>query len=61
MLAWTVFGAAIVAALGAGAALVRYRYRTAIAADSERPDSERPGSQAEVSPNVPGSPVGRGH
>ncbi len=52
VLAWTAFGAAIVAALGAGAALVRYRNRTAVAADSERPDSE-----AEARPNVPGSPV----
>jgi dihydroxyacetone kinase len=57
VLAWAAFGAAIVAALGAGAAVVRDRYRAAIAADSERPDSERTGSQAEASPNGPGSPV----
>jgi dihydroxyacetone kinase len=56
-LGWVAFGAAIVAALGAGAAVVRYRYRTAITADSERPDSERTGSKAEAHPNVPGSPV----
>jgi dihydroxyacetone kinase len=56
-LGWVAFGAAIVAALGAGAAVVRYRYRTAIAVDGERPDSERTGSKAEVHPNGPGSPV----
>ena len=40
MLTWSVLGAAIVAALGAGAAVARYRYRTAIAADSETADEE---------------------
>jgi trimeric autotransporter adhesin len=57
VLAWTALGAAILAAVGAGAALARYRYRAAISADSERPDSERPGSKAEAHPNAPVSPV----
>jgi hypothetical protein len=57
VLGWTAFGAAILAAVGAGAAVARYRYRTAIAADSEQPDSMRPGGQAEDRPNAPASPV----
>jgi hypothetical protein len=57
VLAWTALGAGILAAVGAGAAIVRYRYRAAIAADSERPDSERPGSKAEVRPDASASPV----
>ena len=57
VLGWTAFGAAILAALGAGAALVRYRYRTAIAADGEQPDSERTGSKAEARPDAPASPA----
>jgi hypothetical protein len=40
VLAWTALGAAIAAALGAAAAVARYRYRTAIAADSETADEE---------------------
>jgi len=40
VLAWTALGAAIAAALGATAAVARYRYRTAIAADSETADEE---------------------
>lgn len=40
MLTWSVLGAAVLAALGAGAAVARYRYRTAIAADSETADEE---------------------
>ena len=40
MLTWSVLGASIVAALGAGAAVARYRYRAAIAADSETADEE---------------------
>lgn len=39
-LTWSVLGAAILAAAGAAAVLVRYRYRTAIAADSETADEE---------------------
>jgi len=52
VLGWTAFGAAILAAVGAGAAVARYRYRMAIAADSEQPDSK-----AEDRPNGPASPV----
>ena len=40
MLTWSVLGVSIVAALGAGAAVARYRYRAAIAADSETADEE---------------------
>jgi trimeric autotransporter adhesin len=40
MLTWSVLGASILAALGAAAAVGRYRYRTAIAADSETADEE---------------------
>jgi hypothetical protein len=40
VLTWSLLGAAILAALGAGAAVARYRYRTAIAADSETADEE---------------------
>jgi hypothetical protein len=57
VLTWSVLGAAILAALGAGAALARRRYRAAIAADSEATDeevlSDSSGSQA-----VPDSPDG---
>ena len=51
VLTWTALGAAILAAVGAGAAVARYRYRAAIAADSETPDN------AESRPNAPASPV----
>jgi hypothetical protein len=37
---WSLLGAAILAALGAAAAAARYRYRAAIAADSETADEE---------------------
>ena len=57
VLAWTAFGAAILAAVGAGAALARYRYRAAMTADSDRPGSDRPGSKAEDGQNAPASPV----
>jgi len=40
MLTWSVLGGSILAAVGAAAALVRYRYRAAIAADSETADEE---------------------
>jgi hypothetical protein len=40
VLTWSVLGAAILAAVGAGVAVARYRYRTAIAADSEAADEE---------------------
>ncbi len=59
MLTWSVLGAAILAALGAAAAVARYRYRAAIAAESEEADEEvladSAGSQA-----APASPDGRG-
>jgi trimeric autotransporter adhesin len=37
---WSVLGASVLAALGAAAALVRYRYRAAIAAETETADDE---------------------
>ena len=40
VLTWSLLGAAILAALGAAAAVARYRYQAAIAADSERADEE---------------------
>src|SRR6202034_2010872 len=57
VLMWSALGAAVLAALGAAAAVPRYRYRTAIAADSETADEEvmadSTGSQAApVSPDV---------
>jgi hypothetical protein len=56
VVAWTAFGAAMLAAIGAGAAIARYRYRTAIA-DSERPAGERAGSKAGARPDGSASPV----
>jgi hypothetical protein len=58
LLTWSVLGAAILAAVGAGAAVARYRYRSAIAADSETGDEEvladSSGSKAApVSPDGP--------
>jgi hypothetical protein len=40
VLTWSLLGAAVFAALGAAAAVARYRYRAAIAADSEVADEE---------------------
>ena len=40
VLTWSLLGGAILAALGAAAAVVRYRYREAIAADTEPADEE---------------------
>jgi hypothetical protein len=40
ILKWSMLGVAVLAALGAAAAAVRYRYQTAIAADSEKADEE---------------------
>jgi hypothetical protein len=40
ILIWSVLGAAILAALGAAAAMARYRYRAEIAAESEDADEE---------------------
>jgi hypothetical protein len=45
-LTWSLLGAAVMAALGAAAAVVRYRYRAAIAADSETADEEALGDDA---------------
>ena len=52
---WSLLGAAILAALGAGAAAARYRYRAAIEADSEAADEEVPGDSAgsQAAPNSP--------
>jgi hypothetical protein len=52
VLTWTALGAALLAAVGAGAAVVRYRYHAAIAADSETPDSK-----VESRLDVPASPA----
>jgi hypothetical protein len=59
VLTWTMLAAGIVAGLGAAAALVRYRFRAAIAADSETADeevlSDSTGSQAApVTPDTTG-------
>jgi hypothetical protein len=54
MLTWSLLGAAILAALGAAAAAARYRYRAAIAADSEVADEEMPADPA-------GNPDGNRH
>jgi hypothetical protein len=56
VVAWTAFGAAMLAAIGAGAAIARYRYRSVIA-DGERPAGERAGSKAEARPDGSASPV----
>src|SRR6185312_7318764 len=40
IMTWSLLGGAILAAAGAAAAVVRYRYRAAIAADSESADEE---------------------
>src|SRR3984957_5777411 len=57
VLAWTAFGAAILAAVGAGAAIARHRYRRAVGADSERAGSDLPGSMAAGRPDAAASPV----
>jgi hypothetical protein len=58
VLTWSVLGAAILAALGAAAAAVRYRYRSAIAADSEAADEEVPAdSPATDSPDSQAAPA----
>lgn len=58
ILTWSVLGASIAAALGAAATVARYRYRAAIAADSETADEEvmadSSGSQAAP---VPGDEI----
>jgi hypothetical protein len=59
-LTWSLLGGAILAALGAAAAVVRYRYREAIAADSESADEEvlgdSTGSQAAAETPAGASP-----
>jgi hypothetical protein len=57
MLTWSVLGASILAAAGAAAVLVRYRYRAAIAADSETADEEVI-ADSSASPPTPTSPDG---
>jgi hypothetical protein len=56
VLAWTALGVAIAAALGAAAAMARYRFRTAIAADSETADEEVMADSADSQP----APVSEG-
>ena len=57
VLTWSVLGASILAALGAAAALFRYRYRAAIAADSETADEEVLADSSDSQP-APASPDG---
>ena len=62
VLTWSLLGAAVLAGIGAAAALVRYRYQTAIAADSEPADEEvtadsADGQAAPVSPEGTRSPA----
>ena len=62
ILTWSLLGAAVLAGLGAAAVLVRYRYQTAIAADSEPADEEvttdsPDGQAAPVSPEGARSPA----
>ncbi len=55
VITWSLLGAAILAALGAAAAAARYRYRAAIAADSETADEEVLGDStgSQSAPNTP--------
>jgi hypothetical protein len=55
VLTWSMLGAAILAALGAAAAVARYRYQAAIAADSETGDEEvlADSSGSKASPGSP--------
>jgi len=57
ILTWSLLGAAVLAALGAAAAAARYRYRAAIAADSEAADEEMPVDSA-GGQTAPASPDG---
>ena len=57
VLTWSVLGASILAALGAAGALIRYRYRAAIAADSETADEEVLADSSDSQP-APASPDG---
>jgi trimeric autotransporter adhesin len=60
VLTWTVLGTGIAAAVGAAATVARYRYRAAIAADSETADEEvladsSGGQAAPATPDTPSS------
>jgi hypothetical protein len=57
VLTWSILGAAVLAAVGAAGAVVRYRYRTAIAADSETADEEVPADPA-GNQKMPSTPDG---
>jgi hypothetical protein len=56
MLTWSVLGAAILAALGAAAVMVRIRYRTAIATDSETTNEEIIEDSTSSQATAPGAP-----
>ena len=58
ILTWSLLGGAILAALGATAAAIRYRYRAAIAADSEAADEEEVLADSTGSQAAPASPDG---
>ena len=47
-LTWSLFGAAIVAALGAAGAVIRQRYQAAMAADTEVDEAEETSAQADA-------------
>jgi hypothetical protein len=65
VLTWSMLGAAVAAAAGAAVALLRARYRAAIAADSEAADEEVPGDStgskpASATPESAATPTGQG-
>lgn len=60
VLTWSVLGAAVLAALGAAVAAARYRYRAAIAADSETADEEEVLGDSTGSQAAPVTPDGTG-
>jgi trimeric autotransporter adhesin len=60
ILTWSMLGAAILAALGAAAVAARYRYRAAIAADSETADEEEVLGDSIGSQPAPVTPDGTG-
>jgi hypothetical protein len=59
MLTWSLLGAAVLAGLGAAAAVARYRFRAEIAAESEVADEEMPADPAD-SRTAPASTDGTG-